>query len=231
MIFAAGAFAQNTSEKITEERVLEPFSKIDVSSLANVIIVTGQRQKVTVSGDQEMLPYLETNVVGNTLYICYHSGKKKTKIKNNCCEFTIKICVENLTEIRTSGVVEVDFPQKTVLKNLRISNSGVTKTVFDDLEVEGSLTATTSGASHLEINGTTFGDVEISVSGASDTKFSGSTKYLDLTASGASCIKISGHADEVSASASGASNIKAKNFTCDKKSLRSSGAADIYLMD
>ena len=231
MIFAAGAFAQNNSEEITEERKVDTFNKIDASGVAKVEIVIGAPQQVTVSGKADIVSLISTEVSGGTLHIGFKSEKRKIKFKDNCCDFTVKICVEDLTQLITSGAVMAEIQQKAVLKNFKIIASGATNIKIEDLSVEGSLSASASGASQIEINGENFKDVNIMISGASNTKFSGVSKTLDLHASGASSITISGQADEVYAQASGASSIRSKNFTANKKSFNSSGAASIYLVE
>ncbi len=231
MIFAVAAFGQNASEKITEERKLDTFNKIDASGIARVEIIVGAPQQVTVIGEADIVPQVSTEVSGGTLHIGFKSEKRKIKFKDNCCDFTVKICVEDLTQLITSGAVMAEIHQKAVLKNFKIIASGATNIKIEDLSVEGSLSASASGASQMEINGENFGDVNIMLSGASMAKFTGVANYLDLHASGASNITISGQADEVYAQASGASNIRSKKFTANKKSFSSSGASSIYLVE
>ncbi|MBQ3691200.1 MAG: DUF2807 domain-containing protein [Bacteroidales bacterium] len=228
MIFTVWTYAQNSEEKITEERILNSFNRIDVSSFVKVEIITGKSQQVIVSGEKELVENLITEVKNNELHVWYQTRKTKQK-KSDWGDLTVKICVENLTELSTSGAVYTVFPEKTILKKLNIRNSGATKTTFKDLEVSEFLSAEVSGASSLDINGSNFGGVEIGASGASNIDFSGIAKIMNLGTSGASNIRLSGYANEISVRTSGASNVTSNRFTADKKSFSSSGASRIYI--
>lgn len=225
MIFAAETFAQNVDGKITEE-----FNRINVSSIADVTIITGKPQKVVVSGDVALLSKLKTEVVGGELRIGLQSNKKKTVIKDGCCDFKIEIWVEDLDMLTTSGLVKVSFPEKTVLKNLDVKCSGMTEVWFNDLEVSELFTVTLSGTGTADINGT-FGAIDIGASGACNISFSGEAHVMDLTASGASSITLSGHANKFTANASGVSKITSKNFKADNRDVSFSGMSRISVAD
>jgi hypothetical protein len=225
MIFAAETFAQNVDGKITEE-----FNRINVSSIADVTIITGKPQKVVVSGDVALLSKLKTEVVGGELRIGLQSNKKKTVIKDGCCDFKIEIWVEDLDMLTTSGLVKVSFPEKTVLKNLDVKCSGMTEVWFNDLEVSELFTVTLSGTGMADINGT-FGAIDIGASGACNISFSGEAYVMDLMASGASSVTLSGHANKFTANASGVSKITSKNFKADNRDVSFAGMSRISVAD
>lgn len=230
VIFAAEAFAQKVEEKNTEERVVGTFNRINVSSIADVTIVTGRPQKVVVSGDAELLAKLETKVVDGELLVRFQSNKRKVVIKESCCDFKVEIYVEDLTSLITSGVVKTLFPEKTVLKNLKVNCSGLTEMIFKDLDVSERLSIDISGAGSADINGA-ISNLEIDASGACNVSFSGEARVMDLEVSGASSVNLSGHVGELSARASGVSNITSKNFNADAKNVNFSGMARINITD
>lgn len=230
VIFAAEAFAQKVEEKNTEERVVGTFNRINVSSIADVTIVTGRPQKVVVSGDAELLAKLETKVVDGELLVRFQSNKRKVVIKESCCDFKVAIYVEDLTSLITSGVVKTLFPEKTVLKNLKVNCSGLTEMIFKDLDVSERLSIDISGAGSADINGA-ISNLEIDASGACNVSFSGEARVMDLEVSGASSVNLSGHVGELSARASGVSNITSKNFNADAKNVNFSGMARINITD
>jgi hypothetical protein len=230
VIFAAEAFAQKVEEKNTEDRVVGTFNRINVSSIADVTIVTGRPQKVVVSGDAELLAKLETKVVDGELLVRFQSNKRKVVIKESCCDFKVEIYVEDLTSLITSGVVKTLFPEKTVLKNLKVNCSGLTEMIFKDLDVSERLSIDISGAGSADINGA-ISNLEIDASGACNVSFSGEARVMDLEVSGASSVNLSGHVGELSARASGVSNITSKNFNADAKNVNFSGMARINITD
>ncbi|MBR2202131.1 MAG: DUF2807 domain-containing protein [Bacteroidales bacterium] len=230
VIFAAEAFAQKVEEKNTEERVVGTFNRINVSSIADVTIVTGRPQKVVVSGDAELLAKLETKVVDGELLVRFQSNKRKVVIKESCCDFKVEIYVEDLTSLITSGVVKTLFPEKTVLKKLKVNCSGLTEMIFKDLDVSERLSIDISGAGSADINGA-ISNLEIDASGACNVSFSGEARVMDLEVSGASSVNLSGHVGELSARASGVSNITSKNFNADAKNVNFSGMARINITD
>ncbi len=230
VIFAAEAFAQKVEGKNTEDRVVGTFNRINVSSIADVTIVTGRPQKVVVSGDAELLAKLETKVVDGELLVRFQSNKRKVVIKESCCDFKVEIYVEDLTSLITSGVVKTLFPEKTVLKNLKVNCSGLTEMIFKDLDVSERLSIDISGAGSADINGA-ISNLEIDASGACNVSFSGEARVMDLEVSGASSVNLSGHVGELSARASGVSNITSKNFNADAKNVNFSGMARINITD
>ncbi|MBR3713615.1 MAG: DUF2807 domain-containing protein [Bacteroidales bacterium] len=230
VIFAAEAFAQKVEEKNTEDRVVGTFNRINVSSIADVTIVTGRPQKVVVSGDAELLAKLETKVVDGELLVRFQSNKRKVVIKESCCDFKVEIYVEDLTSLITSGVVKTLFPEKTVLKKLKVNCSGLTEMIFKDLDVSERLSIDISGAGSADINGA-ISNLEIDASGACNVSFSGEARVMDLEVSGASSVNLSGHVGELSARASGVSNITSKNFNADAKNVNFSGMARINITD
>ena len=233
MIFAAEAFAQNVEGKITEERAVQAFNKINVSSIVDVTIVTGKPQKVVVSGDAALVAKLITEVVGGELCIHLQSNKKKkekTVIKEGCCDFKVEIWVEDLDALTTSGYVKASFPGKTVLKNLNVVASGISELLFEDLEVSERLSVMVSGAGSADINGT-FADLAISASGVCSVSFSGDADVMGLTTSGAGSVTLSGHANRFTARASGVSKITSKSFKADNRDVSFSGMSRIIIAD
>ena len=230
VVIFAEAFAQKVEEKNTEERVVGTFNRINVSSIADVTIVTGRPQKVVVSGDAELLAKLETKVVDGELLVRFQSNKRKVVIKESCCDFKVEIYVEDLTSLITSGVVKTLFPEKTVLKKLKVNCSGLTEMIFKDLDVSERLSIDISGAGSADINGA-ISNLEIDASGACNVSFSGEARVMDLEVSGASSVNLSGHVGELSARASGVSNITSKNFNADAKNVNFSGMARINITD
>lgn len=207
--------------KITENREVAKFDRINVSGPAKVNIVCGQDQSVTVTATDKLLNALHTEVRDGELYITF--TKKCIKRKN----VTVDICVENITDLLASGACDVNFPQYTVLSNLYFKASGASNVNFSKLEVKGDLNGRISGASDVDIH-CTADRAKFEVSGASDLDIKNiNTSDLDISASGASDVNVSGTTEYVNLNASGASDINAKGLSAKSSDVRGSGASDI----
>lgn len=106
---------------ITETRTVGNFTRLDLSSFSNVNLAQGQPLAVSVEGEDNILPLIETKVSGSTLTI---SAKTNASFRTTR-DLIVHITVPELNgiQIKGSGNVEIDGLTSTSLE-LGIAGSG-----------------------------------------------------------------------------------------------------------
>ena len=134
------------------------FTKIHSSGTADVVITSGSNCAVTVEDDDNLLPYLETNVEDGTLEIHYKDG---VSVTNDHAK--IYVTAPTLSEVATSGTSD-------------ISVSGL-------LQNPDKISFNTSGVGNIE-GEVDAPAIAVSISGAGSVKLNGRTKDFDCEISG-----------------------------------------------
>ena len=88
----------------TEQRNVSNFTKIEVEGKINVIIEHSASFKVAVKSYQNLLPVLETKLIGDALHIGYRTG---TNIINDRSE--VRISLPLLQKLTTTGDSEINI--------------------------------------------------------------------------------------------------------------------------
>jgi len=187
-----------------ETREVAGFEGVALSGNMNVQLAYGNSNTITVEGDENLLPYIETRVEDGVLQV---RTKNKTGIKSKN-KLMVYVSLTKITELRVSG-------SGNITGNGDFSNDGKT-----DIAVSG------SGNINVGIN--SFNETRIAISGSGNVTLKGkSTNNIDATISGSGNIDCSDVAcNDVFAHVSGSGNIKVyANKSIDAKV---SGSGNIY---
>lgn len=204
LIFSAQTFAQG------QERSVERFDKLHVSSAIDVKLRLDSRQSIALEGDNEALEKIEVFVRNGTLIIRRDqddSWWKRWWKDNNNGSIVAYISTPALKEIEASGACDV-------------TGEGIFKA--DDMRLEA------NGASDIRLE-VEAARLDIEASGASDVVVSTQSNVVNVDCSGASDVRLKGSTNEFSAEASGASDVKAKELQTRSASVRASGAGSCYV--
>ena len=185
---------------VTEKRDVAGFTAVDVGGVFKVEIIAQKDFAVEIEADDNLLPFITTEVEGGVLKI-----KTEKRITSHN-PIRIRISAPNIEKIKSSGASNVTIAN---LKNstLSIDSSGASK-----IYVEGEtskLTIDVSGASKINAENLKAVDANIEASGAChvDVNVSGELKS---DASGASRIVYSGTPTNIQKKTSGASRVSPK---------------------
>jgi hypothetical protein len=129
-------------QRITDTFIVDDFTGVELQEAANVFISQGEEQKVIVTGKENILDLLQTEVKGGIWEI--DLGRECF----NDLDLTIEIVMPNLNELHISG-------------------SGTI--VVEDFEDQGNLDISVTGSGILDLNrfsGTE--DVDVRISGSGD---------------------------------------------------------------
>jgi len=181
----------------TSKRDVADFEKLDVSGVFEVEISRGDTYSVEVIADDNLMPFIRTELDGETLSIYTDS-----KISKNS-QLRVVITAPNIREVKATGV------SKIMLKDVKNDALALDASGASKITVSGStssLTVETSGASKVLSSGLISKEAVVEASGASSADINVS-ESLNAQASGASHIRYVGSPGTLDVDRSGAATI------------------------
>lgn len=155
-----GERLSGSGNRVQEERPVSGVTSVEVSIPAEVTIQTGAQESLTITADDNLLPFIQTEVRGDTLVIDARPGYNLSFGQ----PVTIMLTISSLRELQvsSSGHVYVK-PLQTDELRLRLSSSG-------DVEIEaiqaGEIEARLSSSGNVRISGVASElDLDVSSSG------------------------------------------------------------------
>jgi putative autotransporter adhesin-like protein len=163
---------------VTEPRTVSGFSAVSLSGSGRVIVEQTGTESLTVTTDDNLLPYIRTEVHGNTLEL----GTKDPMTNLNPTEdIVFTLTVKKLDDMRISGSGEADVKGLTENQlQVRISGSGdmTGQGTVDDLDLRISGSGSYSGedlkSKRATVGVSGSGSVIVSASETLDASVSGS---------------------------------------------------------
>jgi predicted small secreted protein len=195
-----GKGVRGSGNRQTEKRSVPGFLSVEVSGAFEVEIVAQQERSLEISGDDNILPLVTTEVKGNVLRI----GSNKSYSINR--PVTVKIGVPDLEGISTSGASKIN------ISGIKNSEFGVDSSGASNLSLTGEtkqLRIDTSGASNIEAKDLHAQKVEVQSSGAGYVSVY-ATDQLNASASGAARVDYYGNPSNVTPDVSGAGSVNKK---------------------
>ncbi|MCP4139810.1 MAG: DUF2807 domain-containing protein [Chloroflexi bacterium] len=157
-----GRTIQGSGDIITEDRDVSGFDRVSLSGFGEVNIEIGDEESLTVTTDDNIMPYVRTEVKNNTLVIDFDDkGFNRGYDPTDGINFTL--VVKDLNRINVSGAGKF-FVDELETEKLVINNSGAASVEINDLKAE-ELIVTQSGAGTVFVSGKVQGQ-ELSHSGA-----------------------------------------------------------------
>jgi hypothetical protein len=205
--------------QVSENRVVEDFSKIKVATGINVFYTISDTKSIEVAtDDNEKLQLIKTEFENDLLSIYVdtkdYKQKKNRKViqKNsiNGVEFkniTITISGPNLEAIKASSSATIKFTNtnKTESLSLEASSSG---------DIIGTFEANTTN---------------IQVSSSGDIKGNLQTKDLAIKASSSGDLELTGKAENTTIDASSSADCLLRNLSTEQATVKASSSADVVI--
>lgn len=217
-----GKRVKGNGDETTETREVGTYERLSVSHIFKVTLVPGAEGRLTLTGDENLLPYVITDVSGGRLKITVEKGVQLQASKGSK-GIRVRVPVTDLDEISVSGAADIYSEGKFSFEKLRAESSGASEL---HLAVSASeIRVQTSGASEMDLEGST-GRLDVKSSGASNFHAFGlSADYVEAQVSGAADVRINA-SKSLNAQASGAGNIRYKGDP-EKINKQSSRAASV----
>ena len=193
-----GGVVKGSGKLVTEEFNFTGFTKVDVGSAFVVDIVQAESYRVSITADDNLFDYIQVSQQGTTL----------------------KIGLKPASYTATTTKAEITMPQ---LRGLELS--GATRGTASGFSSTENLDIEVSGASSLELEQMSAGDVDFDISGASKVSGDLTASDVELDVSGASTAQLEGSASDMTAGISGASHVKFAGFPVNNADVNLSGAS------
>jgi hypothetical protein len=221
-LLAASIFKETVAgsgKAATEDRQVGPVTDVTLSGIGNLTIRQGDSPSLSVTADDNLLPFIETETSGKKLTIGTKSGFNLKPSKPITITLTVpklerlsvsgagnaaadKLSGENLT-VKLSGAGNATLREVTC-KTLSISLSGAGNAVLTGTAEKA--TATISGAGEIDASGFKVASAEVKVSGAGNAAV-WATEELKAKVSGAGDVTYKGD-PKVDKKVSGAGSVK-----------------------
>lgn len=198
--FSFNSGVRGSGVAASETRSTDEFTGVDVGGVFEVEITAGKEYSVQVQADDNLLPFIKTEVDSGVLHI------STTQRVNSHSTLRVIVAAPDIDHLDISGVSKVTL---SGVKNseLGIHTSGASKVKLDGETSE--LNIEVSGASSIDAEALKSKTATVDSSGASKVSVF-ATDRLNLEASGASKIQYSGNPASVEKESSGASSIRQK---------------------
>ncbi|MHA7944360.1 head GIN domain-containing protein [Formosa sp. 3Alg 14/1] len=179
---------QGNGEFITDNRSTSSYDNISCTGSMNYILIKGTEGQITVEGESNLVPYILTEVQGNTLTVKTEDGVNLNPSNNR--DITITIPFEDISKVSLTGSGDLMNNDIITTENLNVSLTGSGDIILDinTISAEGSVT----GSGDLTLKGKTE-NLKVDVTGSGDFHgFGLDSKNTDASVTG------SGDADVVS---------------------------------
>lgn len=206
----------------TVERSTTDYDKIAISGFFDVDLVEGNEGDITITGEENLLDYIITEVEKGKLIIKIEKGVnlQPSKWKN---AIRITVPVESIDGVSLSGSGDIVAKKTIKTTNFETSMSG-SGDITLMIEAQ-SISASMSGSGDIKLSGSTK-DFEVSISGSGDIEaFDLDADYVEATVSGSANIDVTAH-KSIKARVSGSGDINYKGNP-GKVNTKSSGSGDI----
>jgi hypothetical protein len=199
----------------TENRVASGFDEVTSSGDFNVTIVPGSKYTIEITAESNLLPYIETDVVGNSLKI--RSRGLYSLRENEPIEIYITTPVLNGIALSGSGFIETG--------NFMSDDFRVTLSGSGDIDTEVSteqLKANVSGSGTIFLAGDAY-EGEFVISGSGKIKsYNLEQSFCQATISGSGDMYVN-VSDEIDAHISGSGRVYFVNYPVVHTSISGSG--------
>jgi len=198
--FSFGSNINGSGVAGSETRPLDGFSAVDVGGLFEVEITTGKEYSIQVQADDNLLPFVKTEVESGVLKI---STTERISSKS---PLRVLVSAPEIDHLDISGVSKVS------LSGAKSSELGIHVTGASKLKLEGEtseLNVEVSGASSIDAEELKSKTATVDASGSSKVSVF-VTERLNVDGSGASKIRYSGNPTNVEKKTSGASSVHQK---------------------
>jgi hypothetical protein len=161
----------------SENREAQDFDRIHLIGAGDVIITQGQAESVTVEADDNLLPYIETEVRAGTLMLGFTDEVSEKNIRpSRPIKFYVNL--KELTSLKISGAGDV-YSETLNLERLKVEVDGAGDIVFDQLITE-QFDIEVHGSSDIRVEQLSSQDVDVNINGSADINLSGDTYEQDI---------------------------------------------------
>ena len=203
IIAVSGCIGQGitgSGKVVNETRQVSGFNQINLNGAGELIITQGNKESLTIQADDNLLPYIKTNVNNNNLTISFDNimPLPTQSVK-------IYLTVKDINSITTSGSGKINS-NNLKANNLNINVNGAGEGNLNNLNAQ-TLKIIISGAGKMTLSGNV-NEQNIDISGAGEynaANLSSKITNLSINGAGRGTVKVS---DVLNAMINGGGEIK-----------------------
>lgn len=172
---------EGSGNVISELREVQDFDRIQLTGAGDVFITQEGVELVTVEADDNLLPYIETEVRAGNLMLGYSDEVMDRSIRPSQ---TIKfyVSLKELNTLEISGAVDV-YSESLNIERLKVEVDGSSDLTFDQLTLE-QFDIEVNGSSDILVEELTAQDVDVTINGSADINLSGITYEQNINIDG-----------------------------------------------
>lgn len=167
----------------SENREAQNFDRVHLTGAGDVIITQGQVESVTVEADDNLLPYIETDVRAGILILGFTNEVAEKNIRpRQGIKFYVNL--KDIRDLEISGAGDFNSGSLNT-ERLKIEVGGAGDITIDQLITE-QFDIEVHGSSDIRIEQLTTQDVDVNINGSADINLSGDTyeQSIDIQGSG-----------------------------------------------
>ncbi len=225
IVLSSCAYANASQQRIvgngrvkTEQRSTAKFDKVAILGSADVEVRQG-KLKLEVKGEENILPYLITDVSGSTLQVKMKSNSNISTRKG--LKVIVTVPDMKYIEVRGSGDVDLYSLRSKSLK-VQINGSGdvdLGNSQIEDLTLQingsGDIEGTVQGGKlTVQINGS--GDVDVNLN---------NVQTATISSNGSGDVELKGSARSIAFSSAGSGDLDGRSLRAQTATVRMSGSA------
>ena len=199
-LLLAGCGAASSGPPVTQERGLDAFHSIDLRGAAELDVLVGPHQTVTLEAVPEELAHIKTTVVHGELVV-EHDSTGWLKLRDGHLKLRVTLPKLNALALNGAGHITVSGLAGGAT-SMVLSGAG-------DLEASGqldTLTARLNGAGNADLSHLTAGSATVAVNGAGNLVVQ-ATRSLDAKLNGVGSIHYLGKPEQLSTEINGVGSI------------------------
>jgi hypothetical protein len=205
VLISLGGCVQGSGNVVTEERDVGEFEEVELSGIGRLEITQGDRTSLTVETDDNLMQYIKTETINDTLEISVRSRALPFLPVDPSTTIIYRLTVPNLSRVSLSGSGEIAGTGfKADELEVQISGSGTLE--LSDLAVDR-FVYDLSGSGEAVLSGTaTRQEVTISGSGRLDAgELRGALASIDINGSGRAIVWVT---DRLQVDVSGSGDVQ-----------------------
>ena len=185
---------------VSEERTVSGFTRVELQSIGNLVITQGDTESLTIAADDNLLPYITTEVVAGTLEISMKPNTNVDPTKTIQYTLTVKSIASvvlagfgnitadklesNSLEVKVTGSGDIHIGEVNG-ETLALKLTGFGN-IYVDKAVVSRPTLELAGSGDIKVNDLKASDLALTISGFGNATISGSAdnEVIKLTGSG-----------------------------------------------
>ncbi len=206
---------------VTEERAVSGIDKVDLQSIGNLTIVVGDEESLTISADDNLIDYITTEMVGDTLEI----GMKPNLSLDPSRTIEYELTVKSLSSVVLSGFGNITADELTGEDlDIRISGSGDMR--LGRLAAENALLRV-SGFGDIDVNEMVVDQPNLEITGSGNiTVDELQAVAMEVKISGFGNADLTGVATSQDVQILGSGNLNAENLESETATVKITGFGD-----